>query len=141
MYEFIREDIVIKLGARFGEGEGGGGGDGEGIDGGDAAGHGGSGALGGGGGVGVGVGERDGREGCKGGCNSGEKGFRSSVKEVRSFFFLFPSFLSVVARVFGAIRFPSEGSIRGDNVIAGCLIGMDYGRMSVDGLRLFRLCI
>ena len=106
MYELIREDIVIKLGARFGEGggegEGEGEGDGEGIDGGDAAGHGGSGDLGGYG-VGVGVGERDGREGCKGGCNSGEKGFRSSVKEVRSFFFLFPSFLSVVARVFGAI--------------------------------------
>ena len=108
MYELIREDIVIKLGARFGEGggegegEGEGEGDGEGIDGGDAAGHGGSGDLGGGGGVGVG--ERDGREGCKGGCTSGEKGFRSSVKEVRSFFFLFPPFLSVVARVFGAIR-------------------------------------
>ena len=104
MYELIREDIVIKLGARFskGEGEGEGEGDGKGIDGGDAAGHGGSGDFGGG--VGVRVGERDGREGCKGGCNSGEKGFRSSVKEVRSFFFLFPSFLSVVARVFGAIR-------------------------------------
>lgn len=101
MYELIREDIVIKLGARFGEGGGEGEGDGEGIDRGDAAGHGGSGDLGGG--VGVGVGERDGREGCKGGCNSGEKGFRSSVKEVRSFFFLFPSFLSVVARVFRAI--------------------------------------
>ena len=103
VYKFIREDIVIKLGARFGEGGGDskGGGNGEGINGGDAAGHGGSGDLGGEGGVGVG--ERDGREGCKGGCISGEKGFRSSVKEVRSFFFLFPSFLSVVARVFGAI--------------------------------------
>ena len=55
MYELIREDIVIKLGARFGEGggegegEGEGEGDGEGVDGGDAAGHGGSGDLGGGG--------------------------------------------------------------------------------------------
>ena len=44
VYKLIREDIVIKLGARFGEG----GGDGESIDGGDAAGHGGSGAFGGG---------------------------------------------------------------------------------------------
>ena len=48
MYKLIREDIVIKLGARFGEG------DGEGIDGGDAGGHGGSGDLGGGGRVRVG---------------------------------------------------------------------------------------
>ena len=40
MYELIREDIVIKLGARRGEGEG--------IGGGDAAGHGRSGDLGGG---------------------------------------------------------------------------------------------
>ena len=51
MYKLIREDIVIKLGARFGEGggEGEGEGDGEGIDGGDAAGHSRSGDLGGGG--------------------------------------------------------------------------------------------
>jgi len=108
--EGIREDIVIKLGARFSEGEGEGEGDGEGIDRGDAARHGGSGDLGGYG-VGVGVSERDGREGYKGGCTSGEKGFRSSVKEVRSFFFLFPSFLSVViARIFGAILSVEEGS-------------------------------
>ena len=42
MYELIREDIVIKLGARFGEGggEGEGEGDGEGIDGGDVFGRG-----------------------------------------------------------------------------------------------------
>jgi hypothetical protein len=45
VYKLIREDIVIKLGARFGEG----GGDSEGINGGDVAGHGGSGDLGGGG--------------------------------------------------------------------------------------------
>ena len=41
MYELIREDIVIKLGARRGDGEG------EGIGGGDAAGHSESGNLGG----------------------------------------------------------------------------------------------
>ena len=105
MYKLIRENIVIKLGARFGEGGGKGEGEGEGnsegINRGDTAGHGRSGDLGGG--VGVGVGERDGREGCKGGCSSKKKGFRSSVKEVRPFFFLFRSFLSVVACVFGAI--------------------------------------
>ena len=44
MYKLIREDIVIKLGARFGEG----GGDSEGINGGDVARYGGSGDLGGG---------------------------------------------------------------------------------------------
>ena len=84
MYKLIREDVVIKLGARVdGKGEG------EHI-GGDAAGHGGSG---------------DGERGCReGGCDSGEKGFESSVKEIRFFLFLLPSFLSaVIARVFGAI--------------------------------------
>jgi hypothetical protein len=41
-------------------------------------------------------------KGYKEGCNSGEKGFRSSVKE--TLFFLFPFFPSaVIARVFGAI--------------------------------------
>ena len=90
VYELIREDIVLKLQARV---------DGEGIGGGDAAGHGGNGDSGGGG-----VRGRECKEGCKGGCNSGEKGFRLSVKEVRFFFFLFPSFHSVViARVFRAI--------------------------------------
>jgi len=45
------------------------------------------------------------KEGCKGGCDSGEKGFGSSVKEVLFFFFFFPSFLSaVIARVFGAME-------------------------------------
>lgn len=85
MYELIREDVVIKLGARVdGKGEG------EHIGGGDAAGHGGSG---------------DGERGCRGGgCDSGEKGFGSSVKEIRFFLFFLPSFLSaVIARVFGAI--------------------------------------
>ena len=58
MYKLIREDIVIKLGARFseggGEGKGEGEGDGEGINRGDVAGYGGSGDLGGGGRVRVG---------------------------------------------------------------------------------------
>jgi hypothetical protein len=85
VYKLIRDDIVIKLGARRSEGEG------EGIGGGDAAGHGGSSDLGG-----RRVGEGEGED-----C-SGEKGFRSSVKE--TFFFLFPFFPSaVIARVFGAI--------------------------------------
>ena len=52
MYKFIWEDIVIKLGARFGkgggEGKGESEGDSKGINGGDAARHGGSGDLGGG---------------------------------------------------------------------------------------------
>ena len=85
MYKLIREDVVIKLGARVdGIGEG------EHIGGGDAAGHGGSG---------------DGERGCiGGGCDSGEKGFGSSVKAIRFFLFLFPSFLfTVIAHVFGAI--------------------------------------
>jgi len=91
-----------------GEGEG----EGEGISGGDIAGYGGSGDIGGreykeegynSGESGLGLFVKE-KEGCKGGCNSGEKGFEASVKEVRSFFFLFPSFLSaVIACVFGAI--------------------------------------
>ena len=90
VYKFIQEDIVLKLQARVNS---------EGIGGGDAAGHSRNGNLGG-----DGVRGRECKEGCKGGCNSGEKGFRSSVKEVCFFFFLFPSFLSaVVARVVGAI--------------------------------------
>ena len=122
MDELIREDIVIKLGARVdGEGEGesedGGEGEGEGIGGGDAAGHGGTSDIGGqeyeGGcnsgenGLRPSVKEKECcKEGCKGGCNSGEKGLGSSVKEVRFFFFLSPSSLSaVIARVFGAIGF------------------------------------
>jgi hypothetical protein len=87
-----REDIVLKLEARVnskGEGKG------EGIGRGDAAEYDGSGDSGG-----YRVREL---EGCRG-CDSGEKGFGSSVKEVRLFFFLFLSFLSaVIARVFGAI--------------------------------------
>ena len=88
-----QEDIVLKLEARVnskGEGKG------EGIGRGDAAEYGGSGDSGG-----YRVREP---EGCKGGCDSGEKGFGSSVKEVRLFFFLFLSFFSAaIARVFGAI--------------------------------------
>jgi hypothetical protein len=64
VYELIREDIVIKLGARAGEGED----EGEGISGGDAVGHGGSGDIG----ERVGVGERGRKEG---GCGNGEKRF------------------------------------------------------------------
>ena len=91
VYKLIREDIILKLQARV---------NGEGIGGGDAAGHGRNGDLGGGG-----VRGRECKEGCKRGCNSGEKGFRSSVKEVCFFFFLFSSFLSaVVARVVGAMN-------------------------------------
>jgi len=85
VYKLIRDDVVIKLGARVdGKGEG------EHIGGGDAAGYGGSG---------------NGERGCRdGGCDSGEKGFGSSVREIRFFLFLLPSFLSaVIARVFGAI--------------------------------------
>ena len=75
MYELIREDIVIKLGVRAGEGEGEG--EGEGIGGGDVPGYGGSGDIG----RRVGVGER----GCEEeeGCDGGEKGFGSPVKEIR----------------------------------------------------------
>ena len=90
VYELIREDIILKLQARVNS---------KGINRGDAAGYSRNSNLGGGG-----VRGQEYKEGCKGGCNSGEKGFRSSVKEVYFFFFLFPSFLSaVVARVVGAI--------------------------------------
>ena len=97
MYKLIREDVVIKLGARVnGKGEG------EHISGGDAAGHSGS-----------GNGERGYREG---GYSSGEKGFGSSVKEIRFFLFLFPSFLSIViARVFRAISSATKTSRHLDN--------------------------
>ena len=96
MNELIREDIVLKWVARV-NGGGKGKGEGEGIGGGDAAGHGGSGDLGG-----CRIGERGCKEGYKGGYDSGEKGFGLSVKEVRFFFFLFPSFLStVIARLWG----------------------------------------
>jgi hypothetical protein len=45
-------------------------------------------------GLGSSVKEKEGcKEGCKRGYSSGEKGFKSSVKEVRFFFFLFHSFL------------------------------------------------
>jgi len=54
--------------------------------------------------VGCRVGEKEGKENCKGGCNTGEKGFGSSVEEVYFFFSLFPFSLSIViARVFRAI--------------------------------------
>ena len=84
----IRGVIVLKLGARVNSGGGG-------ISG-DTARHGGRGNSGE-----RRVREREYIEGYKEGCNSGEKGFRSFVKE--TLFFLFPFFPSAaIARVPGA---------------------------------------
>ena len=94
VYELTREDVVLKLEARVNS-------EGEGISGGDTARHSGSGNS-----VErrVRVRELEHKEGYKEGCNSGEKGFGSSVKE--TLFFLIPFFPSIViARVFGAISF------------------------------------
>ena len=92
VYKFIQEDIILKLQARVNS---------KSISKGDAAGHSRNGDLRGGK-----VKGQECKEGCKGGYNSEEKGFRLSVKEVCFFFFFFPSFLSaVVACVVGAIQF------------------------------------
>jgi len=92
VYELTQEDIALKLEARVNS-------EGEGISGGDTARHGGNGNSGE---RKVRIREREYKEGYKEGCNSGEKGFRSSVKE--TLFFPFPFFPSAaIARVFGAI--------------------------------------
>ena len=90
VYKLIREDIILKLQAKVNS---------EDINKKDAARYSRNSDLKGGG-----VKRQECKKGYKGDCNSREKGFRSFIKEVCFFFFLFSSFLSaVVARVVGAI--------------------------------------
>jgi len=92
VYDIIQGGVVLNLDARVNS---------EGISREDVARHGGSGNLGE---RGVREGERECKEAFKGGCDSGERGFGSYVKD--TLFFLFPFFPSaVIARVFGAISF------------------------------------